>query len=217
MRFQEYLRTISAGEAAITWIGDKEARQAWVECDQPEWLLWLAQHCVADSQHQRVIGLGLELARMVPPSDHADSSTLDSLDHWLLGERVNLDDLALHAAGISANAARKAEIAWVKARDAALKDAKSRGIEPLVLEEKDTLWAVKAVARYAARSQLYAVNAAKTSARQAAYESSWIVRTVLNPRRITRTKTVSIELCEIIRKHLPWSVIGPNIEEALSP
>lgn len=38
--FNEWLVQRRACEPAIKWVGDKEAKQAWEQCDNPWWLAW---------------------------------------------------------------------------------------------------------------------------------------------------------------------------------
>lgn len=38
--FKEWLVQRRACTPAIEWVGDKDAKQAWEQCDNPSWLIW---------------------------------------------------------------------------------------------------------------------------------------------------------------------------------
>ena len=41
MKFKERLKSIGACEIALEWVGGRTAKQAWRECPNPHWMLWL--------------------------------------------------------------------------------------------------------------------------------------------------------------------------------
>ncbi len=48
--FAERLTQLGACPAAIDWVGDKTARQAWHECCRYDWMLWLAYFLDVDEK-----------------------------------------------------------------------------------------------------------------------------------------------------------------------
>ncbi len=40
--FAAYLRSHNACSTALEWVGDRDARTAWQECERADWMLWLA-------------------------------------------------------------------------------------------------------------------------------------------------------------------------------
>ena len=160
MQFKEFLESIGACEPALEWVGDRDAETAWAECDQADWLMWLA-YDAGESTHKPLVRIALECARLTPITHPLLLDSLNDVERWLVGESVDFYEITekfyrLHSEEIRREAAK-------------------------------VLYTLRAADDRHSGGDLDAVDLA-------------LVRGV-----------TQATLCEIARRHLPWSVIGPLI------
>ena len=133
--------TSSACKPAIDWVGDRTMREAWEQCERPDWLIGMAHH-VLDIPTDKIVECGILCAAQIPQS----LPWLVWARNWITGE-----DRSYEAAACAATAAE-----W--ARGAA--EAAAGGNSTIMVE-----WAARAATRAAAWAAVWAIYAGGDSIR----------------------------------------------------
>lgn len=82
MTLQEHLVSIGACKEARDWAENRTAKQAWGECDRPNWLQWWARRIGGHSRVQ-FIRIACDCARLVlPPGDDRSRLALEAAERW---------------------------------------------------------------------------------------------------------------------------------------
>jgi len=56
MTFKEYLKKLGACKADIEWVGHKTRQEAWNDCQEPDWMLWLiGEEKLLDNRQLRLL------------------------------------------------------------------------------------------------------------------------------------------------------------------
>jgi hypothetical protein len=170
MTFQEKLTALRACSDARQWVGDKTFEQAWNDCKNPDWMLWLVD-AMSLSNDKDLRLMAVAFARKVQHlmGDPKSIAALDVAERFANGAATQEElDAARDAAWDAARDAARAA-AWDAARDAAWDAA------------RDAAWdAARDAAWDAARA------AAWDAARAAAWDAAWdeqcdIIRNFVKP------------------------------------
>ena len=105
--------TPRACQPAIDWVGDRTAREAWEQCERPDWLIWEAHH-VLHIPTDTIVECGIMCAAQVPQS----LAWLLWARNWITGEDRS-HEAAADAAAAAAWAAEAHEAAAAAAAEAA--------------------------------------------------------------------------------------------------
>ena len=113
---QEHLKSIDACAPARKWAGDRTARQAWDECEYPDWLIWWVVRARPEWRQRAALLLVRELrARTLDRAGElygVSAAALDAAEAW-----------ALDPCDAAADATATAAAAAYAAADAADADA----------------------------------------------------------------------------------------------
>ena len=107
MTFKQQISDMTprACQPAIDWVGDRTAREAWEQCERPDWLIWEAHH-VLHIPTDTIVECGIMCAAQVPQS----LAWLLWARNWITGE-----DRSHEAASDAADAAAEAHKAAAEA------------------------------------------------------------------------------------------------------
>ena len=136
---RDYLRGIDACSPAIEWVGNRALRQAWDECENPEWLLWLIGHR-AKTQRQRIAivrtacAIARRVLHLIPAGEDRPRLAIEAAERWCK-EPTEVNRRAAEAA------------AWAAAVAAAEAAA---GAADAAWAARAAAWAAEAAARAAA-------------------------------------------------------------------
>ncbi len=148
MTFREKLVELGACESAREWVGDRTLEQAWAECVEPEWLIWLARKTGEGGSWG---ALACEAARpvlhLIPEGEGRPRLAVEAAERYLADPSEANYVAAAYAANVTYAAANSANAAY--AADAAYAAAYA------------------AYAADAANAAAYAANAAYAAARAA--------------------------------------------------
>lgn len=116
MSFQAELEQLGACQAAIEWVGDRDAGTAWRECQRADWMLWFMAKKKVD---RRVLVLAAcacaETALpYVKRGDDRPRKAIETARAWTRGE-ARLDEVKVAAAADTAAAADAAAAAPARA------------------------------------------------------------------------------------------------------
>ena len=122
MNFAEKLRRMGACGEAIAWVGERTLEQAWAECKNPHWMLWLASRATVDARE--TVLCGCEIARtvlhLVPGGEARPRVAIETAEAWCRGEATAEQVYsAARAAAYAAAARADADAAYAAARAAA--------------------------------------------------------------------------------------------------
>ena len=85
-QFQIHLESIGACTSARLWANKRTALQAWVECEDPGWLLWWITKDKPDLKMQ-IVGVTCEIARSVlqyvQQGDYRPLKAIEATEEWL--------------------------------------------------------------------------------------------------------------------------------------
>lgn len=193
--FKQFLIKHDACDEALDWLGDRNAEQAWTDCQRGDWLLWIVGHVVTDDDLKKeIVKIALSCAKLSlgVTSDPRVHDCCHAVDRWLAGETVDLE------------AARTA--------------ANSAIIESEEYSERAAAWAVKSAAEAASRSYLYVVRYAEFAAWSAAWSAACSAAACALKReaKLVAARSARLSECsDIIRTYLPWTTIKPLLEQKM--
>jgi hypothetical protein len=186
MTVRQHLEELGACSEALTWLGERTAKQAWEECPKANWLMWWAARTPANSHTQIVLATcqcARRALRFVPAHEHRPQLAIEAAEQWAK-KPTDAHAKAADAAG---------EIA-VQAIDAARK----------VRKAKTTTDTAATAAWWAAVAAAWAVEdgAATVAGEAAAWAAEAAERTTAGA-----VKAEHLILCPMIRLLLvqPWS------------
>ena len=176
-KLQELLEQHSACSDAVAWVGEREMKRAWAECQRGDWMLWI---CAKIGIDRKVVVLAAcacarTALKHVEAGETRPLKAIETAEAWCRGEATieEVRDAAAFAANAAAFAANAAAYAAAYAAYAAA----------------DAAYAAADAAAYAAA---YAADAAADAAYAAAYAA--------------RKKSWS-KSAEIVRKMIPWKLV----------
>jgi len=153
MTFKQQISDMTprACQPAIDWVGDRTAREAWEQCERPDWLIGMAHH-VLDIPTDKIVECGIMCAAQVPQS----LAWLLWARNWITGEDRS-HEAAADAAAAAAWAAEAHEAAAAAAAEAA---TWATWADDAAWAAADAAWAAAEAAADAARAACAAARAA---------------------------------------------------------
>ena len=182
----ELLKDYSPCGEAAEWLNDRSPKQAWLECERGDWLLWAAAKIGVD--RKLVVLAACRCARdalqFVPDGEPRPLKAIEIAEAWARGEATPI--AATRASAARAAAAADAAYAAYAAADAAAAYAAAAAA------------AAYAAAAYAAYAAAYAAAAyAGDAAAAAAYGA-------------TRTQRL-LAYADWVRETMPWAEVAKAI------
>ena len=130
---QERLRELRACEEAVVWVGERDLKRAWKECQRGDWMLWLCGEMLGKpgwpTRQEIVLAacccaeLALPIFEKKYPKDDRPRKAIETTRLWARGkatiEEVRSAAYAAYAAYAAADAADAAAAAADAAADAA--------------------------------------------------------------------------------------------------
>jgi hypothetical protein len=151
---REHLKQLGACPEAMVWLGDRTARQAWDECERPDWLLWWAGRTPVNDKVP-IVRAACDIARTVlhlaPAGDDRPRLAIEAAERWCAEPSAAASDAASDAAWAAARAARAASdaaraaawaasaAAWDAASDAS--DVACSAVRAATSAASDAAWA----------------------------------------------------------------------------
>ena len=126
------LTKINACSAALQWLGDRDAKTAYADCERGGWLIWLAVH-LPNIDRKQLHLLACDIARTVlpiyekrHPNDDRPRKAIEAKEAWVRGEIT--DEQLMVAQSVAEVAAKDAaKAAWYAAYAAAYAAADAAG------------------------------------------------------------------------------------------
>ena len=119
MKFADKLIELDACEDAWEWVGNRELRRAWTECQRSDWMLWLLGEMLGepgwpDDDDHRLHHNDCDCAeaalRYVPDGKDRPRLAIEAKRAWLRGDITDADLAAAWAAARAAARAAQADI-----------------------------------------------------------------------------------------------------------
>ena len=109
MKLKDKLIKIGACSEAVYWVGDRDIKTAWAECERADWMLWYAEHTGVD---QKLIVLAAcACARIalkhVPTGESRPLDAIQAAEKWA-DDPTEINRAAAEAAAWAAEAAARA-------------------------------------------------------------------------------------------------------------
>ena len=86
---QKHLASLGACPEAREWVGEKTAKEAWEQCERPDWLLWWAIYHTQRNSSDKILMAACDCARLLldfmPDDDHL-RSVLKMAEKWIEDE-----------------------------------------------------------------------------------------------------------------------------------
>ena len=149
--FRQLLERLDACEDALAWIGERDLRTAWAECERGDWMLWL----ICERQHEMGIddralyriACDCSEAALVnaTPGDDRPRLAIEARRGWLVGTVTDEELKAACAAAESAESA--AESAASAAAEPAARAA-ARAAAWAAAWDAERKWQIKRLQRY---------------------------------------------------------------------
>jgi hypothetical protein len=109
MKFKNELVKIGACQIAINWVGDRDIITAWKECDNINWMMWLADHCNIEKKYFVMIACACARTALqyVTKGEERPLRAIEAAEKWIKNPTEENRDAA-YAAAYAANAAANA-------------------------------------------------------------------------------------------------------------
>ena len=183
--FASQLKRLNACSEAREWVGKKSLKTAWRQCENGDWMLWLAGELGVD--RRLLVLAACDCARTalkhVPKGEDRPLKAIEVAEAWTRGE-ANLDQVraAARAAANAANAASAAAYAAASAASAAYAAAYTA----------------------ATSAAAYAANAAYAAAYAAADTAAWAASASAAD---DARATANLEHSRLVRATIPLEVV----------
>jgi hypothetical protein len=106
-------------EEAIDWVGDRDLKTAWAECERADWMLWFARHIMKNPKLpiRATAACGRTSLPYAGKFRPDLESIYDIIDGWIDGTKSvqDLEDAKASADAESAKASADSEAAWSSA------------------------------------------------------------------------------------------------------
>jgi hypothetical protein len=108
-KLKTYLKSVNACSESIVWLGDRDLKTAWAECERADWMLWLAaKRCDRKKVVLAACACARTALKYVPKGEMRPLRAIETAEAWTRGEatieEVRTAAYAARAAAVTAYA-----------------------------------------------------------------------------------------------------------------